>query len=54
MATTSVHLPDAVHPEMIQRRVKAYGQALPNLRVRAPGYPDAAQILSRTLAGRPV
>ncbi len=52
IATTSVWLKTSVHPEMIEERVRAYGQVLPNLRQHAAGYPDAQALLSRIRAGR--
>jgi len=54
VATTSTWLKDKVHPELIEERVRAYGEALPNLRVHAEGYPDAARLMSSIRSGRPV
>src|SRR5438105_552349 len=54
VATTSTWLKDKVHPELIEERVRAYGEVLPNLRVHAEGYPDAAGLMSLIRSGRPV
>jgi len=54
VATTSTWLKDKVHPELIEERVRAYGEVLPNLRVHAGGYPDAAGLMSLIRSGRPV
>lgn len=51
IATTSTHLRTATHREMIERRVSAYDDVAPNLRVHASGYPDAAQLMSRVRSG---
>ncbi|PXA82660.1 hypothetical protein DMC25_19605 [Caulobacter sp. D4A] len=52
VATTSTWQKAAVHPEEIRRVIAGYGQALPNLRVHAAGYPDADKLLSVVRAGR--
>jgi len=54
VATTSTWLKDKVHPELIEERVRAYGEVLPNLRAHAEGYPDAARLMSSIRSGRPV
>lgn len=54
VATTSTWLKDKVHPELIEERVRAYGEVLVNLRVHAEGYPDAAKLMSLIRSGRPV
>lgn len=51
VATTSTHLRGKVHRDMIEKRVRAYGQALPNLRVHAAGYPDEAFLHSKIRSG---
>jgi Protein of unknown function (DUF1593) len=51
VATTSTHLRTETHREMIERRATAYGEALPNLRVHARGFPDASQLMSRVRSG---
>lgn len=53
VAATSRHLHDAVHPEMIEKRIAAYEKMLPNLRVHDPRYPDAARLRSVVRAWRP-
>src|SRR5262245_11042663 len=52
-ASTSTWQRTVVHPEMIEERVRAYGRALPNLKVHASGYPEMQQLLSLIKAGRP-
>ncbi len=44
IAATSKHLRDSVHPELIERRIAAYAEALPNLRVHDSSYPDAESL----------
>src|SRR5262245_2989997 len=53
VASTSTWQRTVVHPEMIEERVRAYGRALPNLKVHASGYPQMQQLLSLIKAGRP-
>ena len=53
LAVTSTWLRSAVHPEMIEERVRAYGQVLPNLEAHAPGYPEMQTLLRLIRAGRP-
>jgi hypothetical protein len=53
VATTSIWLKDRVHPELIEERVSAYGQVLPNLRMHAPGYPDAGKLVDVIRSGQP-
>jgi hypothetical protein len=52
VATTSTWQRTVVHPEMIEERVRAYGQVLPNLKVHATGYPEMQTLLSLIKAGR--
>src|SRR5262250_2452838 len=52
LATTSTWLRTAVHPELIEERVRAYGRVLPNRRVHADGYPESQSLLSLIKAGR--
>jgi hypothetical protein len=54
VATTSTWLKDKVHPELIEERVRAYGEVLSNLRAHAEGYPEAARLMSSIRSGRPV
>jgi hypothetical protein len=53
LAVTSTWQRTAVHPELIEERVRAYGQVLPNLRMHASGYPDMETLLKLIRAGRP-
>jgi hypothetical protein len=53
IASTSRHLPDKVHPELIEERVAAYAKVLPNLRVHDPRYPDAARLKALIRAANP-
>ena len=53
LAVTSRHLRDAVHPEQIAMRVRAYGEVLPNLRAHAKGYPEEKFLRDRIKSGRP-
>ncbi|WP_242126563.1 DUF1593 domain-containing protein [Sphingobium sp. Sx8-8] len=53
IASTSIWMRDAVHPEKIEERVRAYGAVLPNLRVHSPGYPSMESLLSRISSGEP-
>src|SRR5690349_6975384 len=52
VATTSTWQRTVVHPEMIEERVRAYGQVLPNLKAHAAGYPEMQTLLSLIKAGR--
>lgn len=54
VATTSTHLRNATHREMIEARINAYSEVLPNLRVHADGYPDPSQLMSRVRSGSAV
>lgn len=51
IATTSTHLRNSTHREMIERRVRAYGQVLPNLRVHASGWPSETELMSKVRSG---
>lgn len=53
VATTSTWLRDRVNPALIEERVRAYAQALPNLQKHAVGFPDAQSLLKKTTSGRP-
>ncbi len=53
LAVTSTWQRTAVHPELIEERVRAYGQVLPNLKAHAPGYPEMQTLLQLIRAGRP-
>lgn len=52
LAVTSTWQRDAVHPELIEERVHAYGKVLENLRGHSPDFPDESYLLSRIKAGR--
>jgi hypothetical protein len=54
VATTSRHLPNGTHRELIEQRVTAYGQSLANLRKHDPRYPDVEQLRRRIRSGSPV
>lgn len=51
IATTSNWLKDKVNPQLIEERVQAYGQVLPNLRAQAEGYPDMKALQSVIRSG---
>ncbi len=53
LAVTSTWQRAVVHPELIEERVRAYGEVLPNLRAHASGYPDMESLLKVIRAGRP-
>src|SRR3977135_2013123 len=53
LAVTSTWQRAVVHPELIEERVRAYGQVLPNLEAHAPGYPEMQALLRLIRAGRP-
>ncbi len=40
-------------PDLIEERVRAYGQVLPNLKKHAPNYPDMEYLLERIKSGNP-
>jgi len=52
-ATTSTWLRDKINPEMIRKRIRAYGKVRENLAVHADGYPEAEQLLSLVREGQP-
>jgi hypothetical protein len=52
IAGTSTWLRDHVNRDLIEERVDAYAQVLPNLRVHAEGYPDAEFLRGKIRAGR--
>lgn len=53
IAATSTWLRDHVNRHLIEERVDAYAQVLPNLRVHATGYPEAEFLRSKIRAGNP-
>lgn len=54
IAATSRHLPNGVHPEMIEERVAAYRSVTTNLKSHDAHYPDADQIQRIIRSGSPV
>lgn len=50
-ATTSTWLRDRINPHLIEERVRAYGEVLPNLRRHADGWPDMDTLLSTIRSG---
>jgi Protein of unknown function (DUF1593) len=54
IATTSRHHPKDPRPELITRRLDAYGAVLANLRKHDPRYPEVAQLRAGALSGSPV
>jgi hypothetical protein len=52
VATTSVHLPKAVHPEAIRRILDRYAEVLPRLREHDAAYPGADELRVRVAAGQ--
>lgn len=54
IASTSNHLRDKIYPFLIEERIDAYGDVLPNLRVHDPRYPDAATLRASIAAHRPI
>jgi hypothetical protein len=53
LAVTSTWQRAVVHPELVEERVRAYGQVLRNLEAHAPGYPEMQALLQLIRAGRP-
>lgn len=53
LAVTSTWQRAVVHPELIEERVRAYGQVLSNLKAHASGYPEMQTLLELIRAGRP-
>jgi hypothetical protein len=54
IATTSVWLKNRVRPDLIRRRIEAYGAVRETLLRHAAGYPTKEQLLSVTKAGLPL
>ncbi|MDZ4698344.1 MAG: DUF1593 domain-containing protein [Rhodothermales bacterium] len=54
VATTSVHQPEKVVPETLNRIIDAYGQVQPNLLLHEGGYPTAETLHARVTEGLPV
>jgi hypothetical protein len=53
IATTSTHQKNNVHPESIQRVIRAYGKVQANLMKHEPGFPHADALLSLVKQGIP-
>jgi hypothetical protein len=53
IATTSTHMKNQVHPESIQRVIRAYGKVKANLAKHEAGYPDAERLLRLVKQGIP-
>lgn len=54
VAATSGHLRDKVYKFLIEERIEAYGEALANLRIHDPRYPDADHLMARVAGHHPV
>jgi hypothetical protein len=52
IATTSTWQKTATHPETMRQLIEAYGQVRPNLLLNAWGWPEAADLMSRVVAGQ--
>jgi hypothetical protein len=53
IATTSVHMKSDVHPESIQKVIRAYEKIRPNLLKHEEGFPEAASLLNLVKSGLP-
>jgi hypothetical protein len=53
IATSSTHMRNQVHPESIQRVIRAYGKVKANLAKHQAGYPDAEMLLRVVKRGTP-
>src|SRR4030042_687002 len=53
IATTSVHMKKEVHPESIQKVIRAYGKVQENLLKNEPGFPEASSLLQLVMQGIP-
>jgi hypothetical protein len=53
IATTSVHMKKEVHPESVQKVIRAYGKVQSNLSKHEAGYPDADLLLQLVKQGLP-
>lgn len=53
IATTSVHMKQAVHADSIRRIIDEYGKVQPNLNLHEPGFPAAARLQSLVREGQP-
>jgi len=53
IATTSVHMKQAVYADSIRRIIDEYGKVQPNLNLHEPGFPAAARLQSLVREGQP-
>ena len=53
IATTSVHMKKEVHPESIQKVIRAYSKVQENLLKNEPGFPEASLLLQLVKQGIP-
>src|SRR4030043_593075 len=53
IATTSVHMKREVHPESIQKVIRAYGKVQEHLLKNEPGFPEASSLLQLVMQGIP-
>ncbi|MBA4090213.1 MAG: hypothetical protein C0494_06415 [Sphingobium sp.] len=53
VATTSVHMKQAVHADSIRSVIDAYGKVQPNLNLHEPGYPSAGRLHALVREGQP-
>ena len=54
IATSSLGHGQVTRPELIREAIEAYRKVHPNLKLHAPGYPDADKLLAVVKAGQPV
>ena len=54
IATTSCWLQNEIHPESIERVIRAYGKVQPNLSIHERGYPTEVELMSLIKKGLPV
>ena len=53
IATTSIHMKTAIHPDSMRRVISAYGKVQPNLLKHQAGYPPADRLLALVREGQP-
>jgi hypothetical protein len=54
VATTSVHMKNAVHPDSVRAVIARYGRVQANLARHDPAYPPARRLLDKVSQGLPV
>ena len=54
IATSSLGHGQVTRPELIREAIDAYRKVQPNLKLHAPGYPDADKLLSVVKTGQPI